>query len=193
MKLLKRNETDFTYTAYAGKEEVLSNGRHTGKFEVSYAEPIPYRGNISVPSGQALQQLFGIETSYTHVLLMDNPDADIREDGLIQWKGYVYEIKAVRPSINVLAVALKKTRAIPEPETPEHGETDPTNPVEPTDPTEPNEGEGNNTNTEPTTGETGEPADSGNSAGEPDNPGDTNGETGDPVNQENPTGEVGEP
>ena len=109
MKLLKRNTTEFTYTAYSGKVEVLNNGKHTGKFELSYADPVTYCGNISIPSGNVYQQLFGIETAYTHVLLMDNPDADIREDGLIQWKGKVYEIKAVRPSLNVLAVALRQT------------------------------------------------------------------------------------
>lgn len=108
MRLLKRNETEFTYTGYEGKTEILKDGKHTGKFTVSYAEPVTYTGNISVPSGQDLQQLFGIETRYTHVLLMDNPDADINESGLIQWKGSVYEIKAVRPSLNVLAVALRK-------------------------------------------------------------------------------------
>lgn len=108
MRTLKRNETSFTYTAYEGKTEILKDGKHTGKYEVSYGEPVEYSGNISVPSGNDQQTLFGIEVRYTHVLLMDNPDADIREDGLIQWKGCVYEVKAVRPSQNVLAVALKK-------------------------------------------------------------------------------------
>ena len=109
MRLLRRNTTEFTYTAYSGKTEVMNNGKHTGKFTLTYADPVTYRGNISVPSGNDYQQLFGIETSYTHVLLMDDPETDIRESGLIQWKGKVYEIKAVRPSLNVLAVALKQT------------------------------------------------------------------------------------
>ena len=155
MKLLKRNETEFTYTAYAGKEEILSNGKHTGKFTISYADPVPYRGHISTPSGQTNQQLFGIETVYTHVLLMDDPDADIREDGLIQWKGYVYEIKAVRPSLNVLAVALKKTRAVPEREIPSGQEE--------TNPNDQNEETGSTTDT---TGETGETVNPENSTGE---------------------------
>lgn len=108
MKLLKRNTTTFTYTPYEGKTEVLKDGKHTGKFTASYGSEITYTGSISVPTGQDTQQWFGIDTKYTHILLMDNPDIDIREDGLIQWKGNVYEIKAVRPSLNVLAVALKK-------------------------------------------------------------------------------------
>lgn len=121
MKLLKRNETEFTYTAYAGKTEimkdqvlidgVLTGGKHTGKYELTYESPVTYRGNISAPYGQDMQQLFGVNTPYTHVLLMDDPDADIREDGLIQWKDNVYEVKAVRPSLNVLAIALRKRTA----------------------------------------------------------------------------------
>lgn len=109
MKTLRRNETTFTYTAYVGKQEKLKDGKHTGKFtEAYYADPVEYRGNIFVPSGWDYQQLFGIETRYTHVLVMDQPDADITESGLIQWKGNEYEIKAVRPSLNVLRIALRQ-------------------------------------------------------------------------------------
>ena len=141
MKLLKRNETEFTYTACAGKVERLNNGKHTGKFDLTYADPVPYSGNISTPSGQAQQTLFGIETVYSHVLLMDDPTADISEDGLIQWKGYEYVIKAVRPSLNVLAVAIQKTRELPEKEPTTNGEgnegqqaTDPSQVTEPEQP-----------------------------------------------------------
>ena len=109
MKTLRRNETEFTYKAFVSKTEIMNNGKHTGKFTITYANPVAYRGNISVPYGRSYQQLFGIETRYTHVLIMDNPDANIRESGLIQWKGNVYEIKAVRPSLNVLAIALQQT------------------------------------------------------------------------------------
>lgn len=109
MRLLKRNTTEFTYRAYAGETETLSDGRHTGNYHATYAEPVTYRGNISAPSGFATAELFGLNTPYTHVLLLDKPDAGIAENGLIDWNGGVYEIKAVRPSLNVLAVALKKT------------------------------------------------------------------------------------
>lgn len=108
MRLLKRNTTLFEYRALAGEEEVLTDGKHTGNTKPIYGDPIQYRGNISPPSGFATDNLFGVNTQYTHVLLLDKPDADISEEGLIEWKGAVYEIKAVRPSLNVLAVALKK-------------------------------------------------------------------------------------
>ena len=109
MKLLKRNTTEFTYSAYEGKTEILNNGKHTGKFTLSYSNPVTYRGNISVPAGQVNQQWFGIDVKYTHILLMDDPEAAITESGLIQWKGKTYLIKAVRPSPNVLAIALSQT------------------------------------------------------------------------------------
>lgn len=108
MRLLRRNTTPFQYRAYLGKQEVLRNGHHTGNYEPTYAAAVTYRGNISAPSGFATDNLFGVNTQYTHVLLLDKPDADISEDGLIDWNGAVYEVKAVRPSLNVLAVALKK-------------------------------------------------------------------------------------
>ena len=108
MRLLRRNTTVFDYRAYTGEEEVLNGTLHTGIFAPAYAAPVQFRGNISVPSGFATDNLFGVNTQYTHVLVMDDPEADIKEDGLIDWKGATYEIKAVRPSLNVLSVALKK-------------------------------------------------------------------------------------
>lgn len=108
MRLLRRNTTVFQYRAYAGKQETIINGRHTGNGKPIYADPVTYRGNISSPTGFATDKLFGIDIQYSHVLLLDNPNADISEDGLILWNGAEYEIKAVRPSLNVLAVALKK-------------------------------------------------------------------------------------
>ena len=39
---------------------------------------------------------------------MDHPDEDIKETGRIRWKGELYDIRAVRPSLNALSVALRK-------------------------------------------------------------------------------------
>ena len=111
MRLLRRNTTTFEYRANLGEQEVLLNGMHTGNYGITYADPVRYRGNISAPSGFATDNLFGVNTKYTHVLVMDKPDVDITEDGLIDWKGAVYEVKAVRPSINSVSIALKKRTA----------------------------------------------------------------------------------
>ena len=108
MPLLRRNLTQFEYSAYIGVQEILSGQRHTGRYEVRYADPVLYEGNISVPSGNASAQWFGIGTNYTHVLLMADLNADITEEGRITWQEDEYAIIAVRPSLNVLAIALRK-------------------------------------------------------------------------------------
>ena len=112
MHNLRRNETSFEYLPPDGETSDLNeNGEHTGEFYQVHSEPIAYSGSISTPSGMISQNFFGTDTRYTHVLVMDDPDADISELGMIRWKGNLYEIRAVRPSINTLSVALRKKTA----------------------------------------------------------------------------------
>lgn len=109
MRLLRRNTTKFEYLPYTGLETDLNDdGEHTGDFRPELGEPIAYRGNISAPSGQTQQQFYGADIRYTHTLVMDNPDVPINEYGVVRWKGEMYDIAAVRKSINVLSVALRK-------------------------------------------------------------------------------------
>lgn len=109
MRLLERNLTDFEYLPYTGQDSDLNEyGEHTGESYPEYGDPIPYRGNISSPSGHTQQSFYGITVPYTHVLVMADPDTDIQETGLIRWQGHLYTITAVRPSINALSVALKR-------------------------------------------------------------------------------------
>ena len=110
MKLLKRNCTEFKYFGYTGLNSDVDEdtGLHTGIWKPIYAEPVSYRGNISSPDGDVTQAFDGLEIRYTHVLLLDDPDADIHETGYIEWKGHKYDIAAAIPSMNVLSVALKQ-------------------------------------------------------------------------------------
>lgn len=109
MRLLKRNTTEFEYLPYAGTESDLNEyGEHTGEFSPVYGDPVVYRGNISAPSGQVVQQFYGEEIRYSHTLVMDQVDVDMNEHGLIRWKGELYDIKAIRPSLNVTSIALRK-------------------------------------------------------------------------------------
>ena len=126
MKLLKRNMTEFEYLPNDGTESDLNeDGEHTGEFHPVYGEPVRYKGNISAPSGQVQHQFYGEDIRYTHTLLMDDPHADINEHGLIRWKGAVYDIQAVRPSLNVLSIALRKqTTVVPEEQPDEEPEDD---------------------------------------------------------------------
>ena len=109
MKGLKRNQTKFLYRPYLGESDYdPETDTHTGEPEVQYGDSVECEGSISAPSAFANQTLFGIDTRYTHVLLMDDPKADIKATGLVEWEGSTYEVRAVRPSLNVLAVALRK-------------------------------------------------------------------------------------
>ena len=112
MRNLKRNETEFEYMPPDGETADLNEaGEHTGEFYQKHGTPVTMKGNISTPSGMISQNFFGTDTRYTHVLVMDDPEADISELGQIRWKESLYEITAVRPSLNVLNVALRKKTA----------------------------------------------------------------------------------
>ena len=113
MKLLRRNLTSFEYRACIEQEEVLDDGRHTGRYATTYDDPVVMKGNLTVPSGYVSDRWFGIETNYTHILLVDDPKADIRENGLVCVGNDKYEIRAVRPSLNMMSIALRKLHRNP--------------------------------------------------------------------------------
>ena len=109
MRNLLRNMTKFEYLPNTGLTSDLNkDGDHTGYPEPVYGDPVPYYGSISAPSGQTNRTFYGLDVKYTHVLIMCNVKANIKEDGFILWKGDKYEIKAVLPSLNVLNIALRK-------------------------------------------------------------------------------------
>ena len=109
MRCLERNKTSFEYLPYNGEESDLNEyGEHTGEFHPDYGDPIPYRGNISTPSGRSNQTFYGEDIRYTHTLVMELPKEEISVHGLIRWTGDLYDIQAVRPSINSLTVALRR-------------------------------------------------------------------------------------
>lgn len=125
MRLLRRNTTVFEYLPYDGTDTDLNeNNEHTGEYQPQYGTAVEYRGNISIPSGQTNWTFYGLEDRYTHTLVMDKPNADIHEGGVVIWKGNMYDVVAVRPSINALSIALRKqTMDHPEPITGETGST----------------------------------------------------------------------
>lgn len=107
MRLQKRNCVTLEYLPYEGLETDLDeNGLHTGVFRPEYGMPVKYVGNISAPSGSAIQAFDGLEVRYSHVLILDNVKADIREEGKVRYRNRLYTVTAVRPSLNVMLVAL---------------------------------------------------------------------------------------
>ena len=125
MKLLRRNTTEFEYFPNTGETSDLNaDGLHTGVPKPIYGDPITYRGSISAPNGQTNHQFYGEEIRYTHTLLMDRLDTEIDEHGLIRWKGNVFDIRAVLPSINVLLVALHRRTDNTIPAVKDYGDSD---------------------------------------------------------------------
>lgn len=109
MKLLRRNTTEFEYLPWTGEETDLNDrGEHTGQFYPVYGDPVRLRGNISAPAGKVNQTYFGQDIRYTHTLVMDNPDTEVSESGIIRWNGREYLIAAVRPTLNFLSAALQE-------------------------------------------------------------------------------------
>lgn len=112
MRCLKRNETEFEYLPPDGTEtDVNDDGEHTGDFQPKHAGPVTYVGNISTPGRHAVQEFYGKDVRYTHTLVMDDPEVDIKETGVIRWNGHLYDITAVRPSLNVFNAALLQQEA----------------------------------------------------------------------------------
>lgn len=150
MRLLRRNTIEVIYSEYYGLETDLNeDGLHTGEFK-----PVRYvtkyiRGTMSTPSGSAAQTFAGLETRYSYVFVMDDPNPGIDEHGRILWNGKWYDVVAVRSSINFTSIALKEC-ATDDSDQFIFGEDD----VEPEEPEEPT-GETGMTGETGETGETG--------------------------------------
>ena len=128
MKLLLRNTTLFEYLPYKGAGSDLNEyGEHTGDFSrPCYGCPKTYRGCITAPGGNTNQTFYGEDIRYTHTLIMDR-HVGITEYGIVRWRGNLYEVTAVRPTINGESIALRRMTAdegepyVPDPE-PDEGD-----------------------------------------------------------------------
>ena len=110
MILLKRNLKEMEYIPYEGESDLdETTGLHTGEPVLTYGTPIPFLGNISTPSQYVNPTFYGEDIRYTHTLVMEPTDEfTVNEYGLIQYNGETYEIRAIRPSLNYLSLALRK-------------------------------------------------------------------------------------
>lgn len=110
MRLLRKNRQHIEYYPNLGVEEVIEDGRHTGRFVVKYGDPVVYHGNVaaSMMYDRADMRWYGVETTYLHTIVLDDVNADIKETGKIVWNGNDYEVKEVAPSLNVLRIQIRK-------------------------------------------------------------------------------------
>ena len=86
----------------------MNGNMHTGRYEIRYGDPTPYRGSISAGNGYVRKEIFGIDLDYSHTVLLNDMSADIEETGRIQWRNGLYEIKKVVSTFNVIAIAMKR-------------------------------------------------------------------------------------
>ena len=109
MQRLTRNLKTLAYLPYTGvTSDLTDNNEHTGEFHRVYGDPVIIKGNISSPSGRISEMFYGQDVRYTHTLVLDGTDTGVTEDGLIRWNGELYDIQAIRPTLNATSVALRK-------------------------------------------------------------------------------------
>lgn len=95
----------------------------TGEFETGYTKPVIFYANISMSSGEAQPQEYGIDTSaYDAVLVLNKDEIPITETSLIWYTSKVgykdsaetivdgdtadFKVLAIKPSLNQLKVLL---------------------------------------------------------------------------------------
>lgn len=121
MKVLKRNQVPFYYCEYKGEQmKTDKKGNLTGEKEIAYSEAVETSGSISTANGRAYTELFGIDLDYDKVIVSDNLTLPISETTVLfvdkepEYKNgkplYDYIVKRVAPSLNVLAIAIKKVK-----------------------------------------------------------------------------------
>ena len=122
MRCMVRNQSKFYYALYAKSVEMKDDyGNGTGEYEVTHANPIQARGNVSSARGEMQSRQFGESESYDKVIVLDNIHTPIDEYSIL-WvdtlpllkpdgttdtpHDYVVVRKAV--SLNSVSLAIRK-------------------------------------------------------------------------------------
>lgn len=120
MRNLNRNERTIYYALYTGETEQLdSNSLYTGEVVASYSTPVALNASVSASRGTADLDLFGINTSYTKTVIVDDIDCPIDEhsrlwidreptDGNGLPVAHNYEVVQVAKSLNHIAYAVQQ-------------------------------------------------------------------------------------
>ena len=99
MRTLRRNKTKLWYALYNDKEPTYltdENGdiiyqdvdgelvpTEVGYNEPHYSEAIPFKGYIQFKGGEAESRVYGVNTDYSHILIMRKGEIPIDETSLI--------------------------------------------------------------------------------------------------------------
>lgn len=68
MRDLYKNTQLVHYAVYSTKEEVTADGKRTGQYTPTYADPVAVRVPISVVRGEAELELFGTDVQYSRTI-----------------------------------------------------------------------------------------------------------------------------
>lgn len=114
MRELEINKRKIHYALYQGYTDTVdSNGYKTGEKTKTYADPVPFRINVSPARGNADREIFGIDCNYTKTMTTADINCPIQEDTLL-WidvdasdqPDYVVVRKAV--SLNDIVYAIRE-------------------------------------------------------------------------------------
>ena len=119
MRILSRNKQTIYYALYSGETEEIRDGLYTGEKVSIYALPVEIRASVSAARGTADIDLFGVNVSYTHTVIVDDMSCPINEHSRL-WIGcapvgeggaavpHNYEVVQVAKSLNHIAYAVRK-------------------------------------------------------------------------------------
>ena len=84
MRCLNKNKRTIHYRNYLGKQQIVDdNGYRTGEYTLSYSDLIEAKMNVSPSRGMASEEMFGIQTNYTKVLVTDDVNCSMDEHSIL--------------------------------------------------------------------------------------------------------------
>ena len=111
MRTLKRNKVQVSYALYSGKTEVQNtDGTYTGEWTKTYASPVTLMANIAPATGNASIEPFGVDTDYTHIMVVEGVDAPLTEETIVLYNGQSYRVVRIAKSLNHIRYALREVQ-----------------------------------------------------------------------------------
>ena len=121
MRTLKRNKVKVWYRLYTGETEIENiSGIRTGEYRKTYSAPTYVMANLAPATGEAYVEPFGVETNYSHIMVVEGTDCPITETTVL-WTGTdtapdkQYRVKRIAKSLNHIRYALEEIEATLEP------------------------------------------------------------------------------
>lgn len=111
MRNLSRNKEVIYFALYEGVGENVVDGLYTGEAIPQYSSPYSIKASVSAARGTAEMDLFGINTTYTKTVIVDDMTCPIDEHSRL-WIGrtpdqpHNYEVVQVAKSLNHIAYAV---------------------------------------------------------------------------------------